>query len=182
MNRVVVFVVAILFVFGFGCDNVLKEQITEVLGRKMDMSLVKNDSRKIKLAQYIVNQDGNCSICQANTLYTWVRSCGFDENMLDVLFIVDSLRAQDDISVNADHKYYANVPCDIFYIDRDKLFYDKHEWLLHNPQFRTFVLDKDDNVVMVGNPVTNKQINSLFISTINNMLAHDGIYVPDEKN
>ena len=60
MNRVVVFVVAILFVFGFGCDNVLNEQITEVLGRKMDMSLVKNDSRKIKLAQYIVNQDGNC--------------------------------------------------------------------------------------------------------------------------
>lgn len=44
-------------------------------------------------------------------------------------------------------------------------------------------MDKNDEIVLVGDPVASDAMWNLFKATLdNNMLAHDGVYVPDEKN
>ncbi len=46
--------------------------------------------------------------------------------------------------------------------------------------FHTLLLDKDNRVVLVGNPLASDAMWTLFKSTLDNMLAHDGVYVPEK--
>lgn len=48
--------------------------------------------------------------------------------------------------------------------------------------YAILLLDRNNRVVLVGNPLINDAMRALFKATLDNMLAHDGVYVPDEKN
>ena len=51
-----------------------------------------------------------------------------------------------------------------------------------NAIYHCFLMDKNDEIVLVGDPVASDAMWNLFKATLDNMLAHDGVYVPDEKN
>ena len=50
---------------------------------------------------------------------------------------------------------------------------------LNNSSLHTFLLDKNNRIVLIGNPLNGDAMWNLFKSTLENMLAHDGEYVPE---
>ena len=66
------------------------------------------------------------------------------------------------------------------YVDKDSKFRQLNHHLPDDTRYHTFLLDKNNRVVLVGNPLTSDAMWSLFKSTLDNMLAHDGVYVPEK--
>ena len=46
-------------------------------------------------------------------------------------------------------------------------------------RYHTFLLDRNNRVVLVGNPLASDAMWSLFRKTLDNMLANDGLYIPE---
>ncbi len=65
------------------------------------------------------------------------------------------------------------------YIDRHNKFQQQNPKLPEDTRYHTFLLDKNNRVVLVGNPLASDAMWTLFKSTLDNMLAHDGVYVPE---
>lgn len=66
------------------------------------------------------------------------------------------------------------------YIDKHNKFQQENPKLPEDTRYHTFLLDKNNHVVLVGNPLASDAMWSLFKSTLDNMLAHDGVYVPEK--
>lgn len=66
------------------------------------------------------------------------------------------------------------------YIDRHNKFQQQNPKLPEDTRYHTFLLDKNNRVVLVGNPLASDAMWTLFKSTLDNMLAHDGVYVPEK--
>jgi len=43
------------------------------------------------------------------------------------------------------------------------------------------LLDRNNRIVLIGNPLNGDAMWELFKSTLENMLAHDGEYVPENR-
>lgn len=67
-------------------------------------------------------------------------------------------------------------------VDKNNEFIAKNNFIPDNAIYHCFLMDKNDEIVLVGDPVASDAMWNLFKATLDNMLAHDGIYVPDEKN
>lgn len=65
------------------------------------------------------------------------------------------------------------------YIDKTKEFSSKNPKIPKDNRFHILLLDKNNRVVLVGNPLASDAMWTLFKSTLDNMLAHDGVYVPE---
>lgn len=65
-------------------------------------------------------------------------------------------------------------------IDKYDQFQQKNTNFPEDTRYHTFLLDKNNRVVLVGNPLASDAMWSLFKSTLDNMLAHDGLYVPEK--
>lgn len=68
------------------------------------------------------------------------------------------------------------------YMDDSGDFYKANKKVVDEGYETILLLDRNNRVVLVGNPLINDAMRALFKATLDNMLAHDGIYVPDEKN
>lgn len=68
------------------------------------------------------------------------------------------------------------------YIDKINAFQSLNPHIPNDTRFHTLLLDKYDNVILIGDPISSDTMWTLFKATLDNMLAHDGIFVPDEKN
>ena len=63
------------------------------------------------------------------------------------------------------------------YIDKKNEFCSINSNILKS-NYSTFLVDKNNRVVLVGNPLSSDAMWSLFRKTLDNMLANDGLYVP----
>lgn len=66
------------------------------------------------------------------------------------------------------------------YIDKHNEFQQLNKKLPEDSRYHAFLLDKNNHIVLVGNPLASDAMWSLFKSTLDNMLAHDGVYVPEK--
>lgn len=66
------------------------------------------------------------------------------------------------------------------YIDRLDRFKTLNPSLPEDGRFHTLLLDRNDRVVLVGNPLDSDAMWDLFVKTVKNMAAHDGEYLPEE--
>lgn len=66
------------------------------------------------------------------------------------------------------------------YIDKNGSFERLNTNLPADTRYHTFLVDKNDYITLVGNPIWNEAIRILFFSTLDNMLSHDGVYVPEK--
>lgn len=88
----------------------------------------------------------------------------------------DSLRIKDVIKLLK----FSQVPYPV-YIDEAEQFTQLNSFLPEDTRYHTFLLDRNDCIVLVGNPLGSDAMWALFRSTLDNMLAHDGLYVPEER-
>lgn len=65
------------------------------------------------------------------------------------------------------------------FIDRTNEFIRRNDPILADTRFQSFLLDRNNRIVLIGNPLNGDAMWNLFESTLENMLAHDGEYVPE---
>lgn len=65
------------------------------------------------------------------------------------------------------------------YIDYTNSFCDINPQIPNDKRFHSFLLDIENKVSLVGDPMLNPSILKLYNSILDNMLAHDGVYVPE---
>lgn len=67
---------------------------------------------------------------------------------------------------------------DTVYIDKKNEFCSINSNILKS-NYSTFLVDKNNRVVLVGNPLSSDAMWSLFRKTLDNMLDNDGLYIPE---
>ena len=137
---------------------------------------------QIKLIQCYTSED--CSTCKVASLDSWLQYRGlyneFDFGLYIILRpLADKQKTEEQIEVMKRQLDGEMLKYSI-YIDNNDSYAVRNKTVADNPLFGTLLLDKNNNVVMVGNPVSNPKVNELFMKTIVNMLSHDGVYVPEK--
>lgn len=175
-----------------GCANRMRNNLNDILGSSVyipeDMSYIAGvdedniHETQIKLIQCYTAEE--CSTCKVASLDSWLQYQGlyneFDFGMYIILRpLADREKTEEQIQALKLQLDGKKLKYNI-YIDNNDRYATINKMVAANPLFSTILLDKKNNVVMVGDPVSNPKINELFMKTIANMLAHDGLYVPEK--
>ncbi len=113
----------------------------------------------LKIVAYI---DGNCSAC-LNSLLFWqnfskkISSLEIDCSL--ILYV--QTENKDYFKKDVIDRLKINVPC-LFDKEADFISLNK----LHDQRFQAVLLDIDDKVLLIGNPVLNKKLSDLYLSTL----------------
>lgn len=135
-------------------------------------------SGKVKLVYY--NSSDVCTYCNINRLYRLEPLYNLYDNKLFSIFIIFAPQKgeyEKVISFLQDSDFKHQV-----LVDKNRKFIAKNNFIPDNAIYHCFLMDKNDEIVLVGDPVASDAMWNLFKATLDNMLAHDGVYVPDEKN
>ena len=125
----------------------------------------------IKLVTYI-DSDG-CDDCSLKILRTWrgfVAEMDSVPSNIECVFIFAPKRIENLKSGLHVHRF--DLP--VFY-DPDGAFERANPQLPANPLFHTFLLDRDNRVVLVGSPIGNPKMWELYKSTIDRLVENGGI-------
>lgn len=98
------------------------------------------------------------------------------ENFTPVIIMGSNDMKYDEIVTNLRLQAYS-FPV---YIDKKDEFPALNPNIPREPRFHTFLLDRSDRVILVGDPLSSEPMRALFKSTLDNMLAHGGKYVTDK--
>ena len=136
------------------------------------------DQKNIKLVFY--NGPQQCSTCSINRLKEDGKIFSlYQQNLNDLIIVVLYSPAYKEYK-----SLIANLKLDSLffpvYVDIKSSFDQLNPIIPSDSRYHTFLLDKNNKVVLVGNPLASDAMWDLFRKTLDNMLAHDGVYVPDK--
>lgn len=161
----------------FGCmspkertEEVIKEFKKEkVVLPYEDMSCWINDSiqhnrpweqAKLKLVIYV--DSTNCSECTLKTMYMWKDFVEMEQEYKPDFFLVYIFQTKKEIAPRALASEFKitelNHP---MYIDSQSVFAKSNPHLPQESLYHIFLLDNENNVILVGNPLFNPQIEEL---------------------
>lgn len=161
------------------CGGGIKKDLERFIGQEIEIprdlpvSLNGKDSLQAysspKDVKMVVWYDSTgCSSCRLKNLWQWedyahyADSAGFD------LFIILSPTAANVHSVNlAVRSQKVSFPV---YKDYDCSFYELNSQMPSNSALHTFLLDKNDKVVIAGDPLNNPNLDGLYRNVIQSML------------
>lgn len=156
-----VIVIAILFlIIVLGCEsNQRKQQLNAKLlefhGKELKLPMFSGkDASKLKISSFI---NGECSAC-VNDLLKWKEWVAKDSMNVDFVFYFyasdqTTMRFIDSVFIKMDYPL-------IFDAEKEYLQYNK--LLDENKMFQTFLLDQDNKVLIVGNPLHNEKLSELY--------------------
>lgn len=177
------FITTVAFLMLFSCNHFHNSKDTEVaniiksmvgknvsipeltstyLGR--DSSFPRNDSTFAKLIVYY--DSSACQTCRVNTLYEWKDIIAI-ENKYRGMFklMIIFAPAQEDIT-NLRRALARSRFIHPVYFDYNGRLLKDNEFIHHHQAFHTFLLDKNNNIVLVGDPVANPAMYPLLIKTL----------------
>ncbi len=159
-------------------------QLQEVVGKELYLpqeSADTADRQAITVAVYY-NAEG-CSPCKLKELYQWrtliedaYTTDGIDSTTLRFAFVLHQteenplLRSEPAILL-FDHPVNYDTT-GVFEVRNTDL-------LFPNPQFHTFLLNRQNEVVLVGSPVGNPKMWELYKQTIQKLIQNEGTMEPD---
>ena len=132
-------------------------------------SISYNEENKLK---YIVYTDSlDCSSCMVNNLVLWnpiIDYCkNYEGNIVFYFFFSPAkkdLRSLYMLIKNSEFKY-------TIIVDGKKNFEKLNPHLPKNRALHTFLLDENNNVILVGNPLHNKKIEEMFYKIVEEKLG-----------
>lgn len=132
--------------------------------------------RAVKLVSYY--PPSACTSCTVNQLEKWkpVFDLSADGRFVPIILFSPDERGYR--SLIATLKFLG--PEYPVYVDKRNEFQRLNPVVPNETRFQTLLLDRNDHVVLVGNPLAGDAMWKLFRSTLDNMLAHDGEYVPEK--
>lgn len=183
MNWCKICIPILLFCFScMGKEEQLREEIKMFQSRPVslcvDKMLVLKDgrdtvvSRRDGVMRMVVYTDSTiCSSCRLQNIHLWddlLEEASYYEESLDFYFIFSPTRKDMD-SFRLTMRTYA--PDNIVYVDTLGLFAKQNPYLSSNPVMHTFLLDENNNVLLVGNPLENKKIKEMFWQIVEEKLG-----------
>lgn len=181
-NRNVVYIFIISMLVIISCTSPqqrIDELVSNLTGRKIDVPLYAMEKKTPKCYTSNINDTSEtsyklvtyidstaCSPCGIDHLFEW--GTIIDESKeknydIKFIFIVAPKKAQ------LIQTYYAISHCTLYsniYVDTSYMFMDNNPCMEKGYIFETFLLDKDDRIALVGNPIKNPKIHDLITNII----------------
>ncbi len=115
--------------------------------------------------------DGRCPACIENLLKLMSLKKEFDNKFsVDIDFVnfvyVDNVK----FFMN---NFYSTLDCTMPLLMVDNYSFLKNNDLPYSPIYHTFLLNKDNEIVLVGNPANSKLLKELYIKQINNHINNN---------
>lgn len=133
------------------------------------------------LAKMIVWHDNMaCSSCRMKKIDEWNNIVAYSRDSIigfEPLFI---------FSPNKDNLYNFELEINIadfdypILVDYENSFYDVNPHIPQDNKFHVFLIDKNNKVVLIGNPLHNQKLWVLYKQTINKLIANGGV-LPEEN-
>ena len=168
----------------------VKSKLENFIGCKIMMpeSFCIDTSAHINLIAYYAPE--NCISCKIKGLYRWdellLAADSLSDFNITFIFQTDTLQNHEDFNITFIFQTDTLQNHDIESLHYPVILDSNAYFLRANPSIPTdsryhpFLLDRNNRVVRVGNPLSSDAMWSLFRKTLDNMLAHDGVYVPDK--
>lgn len=122
------------------------------------------EERDYKLVIYV--DSSRCTKCFINQLPDWKELLSLEKeegSHMQFIFILEPHRGDSDSTKNSLEKsgfeHYV-------FIDQNSIFREANTHIPHGSEYHTFLLDKNNNIILVGNPLRNDRINKLFLKRI----------------
>ena len=179
MDMKSLFATGLVFLSLCSCDGCgkIKEEMERFYGQHVTLPLdsmlyMADDSARparcvtdgYKLVVYY--DSAECSSCRMKTLYEWndlMESASSSGCVLDFYFVFNvPQRRTEDVRASL-AKYARGLPV---YLDTTGVFERKNPNLPCLSQMRTFMLDRKDTVVLVGNPVRNSRVEAMMWNVV----------------
>ena len=171
MRHVGLVLCALLMFLSCGNRHDLKNELLQMQNRRVILPLDSMDCRNVMrkatekqpILNWVVYFDTlTCSSCRLYEMQKWnsfLKRTEYCEAGINAYFIFRPL-AKDMDTFNFTMKTL-QLSCPI-YIDTTNVFLRNNPQIPNNPIMHTFLLDKDNNVLLVGNPLENERIADLF--------------------
>lgn len=134
---------------------------------KMPIRLADSSNLRLVIyADFIV-----CSSCRIKEMYKWddfLSKLDIRSNQMEVLFIFAPSHDKIGQFKMAAKALPENYP---IYMDTTNIFLKSNPHIPSNPIFHTFLLDENNNVLLVGNPLENEKIEELFWEIVEERLG-----------
>lgn len=176
------FVLLLLFSF-WGCEgrNDLKNDLMALKTQSVYLPLDSmeciceshNDTFPIiRQLKFVVFTDSmECSACRLKRMYMWdsLMEENVKRNIPIKFYFIFSPSKKD---LGALYFTMSTIPLSgSIYVDTTNAFLMANPHIPQNPIMRTFLLDEDNNVLLVGNPLENKKIEKLFWQIVEEKLG-----------
>ena len=117
----------------------------------------------------------SCSSCEVSQMYMWNNITAHAESLAEwfsiIFLFTPKMEELPKLSLTLQSDEF-NYP---LFIDRNANFFKQNN-LPKNRHLHCFLLDRDNRVVMVGNPLFNTNLWELYKSTIQKMIINDGVF------
>jgi len=117
-----------------------------------------------------------CNSCHLNRMYNWYAITDYADSLsqrFSVVFLFTPKKG--DI-----HRVHSKLLTEKFdypvFTDRNSIFYEQNPIIPKNQQLHSFLLDRNNRVVLVGNPLHNHTLWALYRKTIQIMVDNDGVF------
>lgn len=186
VKKQVKFIFLISILFTFSCvekskipntwyQNASKLIVDKWIGKEMtlpnNLGLINSLSNNKKTSdifnvpyKIVVHIDGNCSVCINSILFWQKFSSKLKSHRISceiILFI--EVDYKDGFKETID-KLNVNLPC---LYDKEAKFKSAND--LYDPRFEAALLDKDNKVIIIGNPVLNETLGDLYFDTLKDL-------------
>ena len=180
--------IAILILFLNGCANsqhdktvignleLMKSKTVELSLDKMVCkfgakdTIIDMDSAIVKMVVYVDSTE--CSPCVLDKMYLWNdiidETSKYGEKM-KYIFVFEPKQGDielDNLFLAAEYSGLNNC----IYIDTAMTFKKQNDFLPESKLYHSFLLDKNNRILFVGNPIDNKKIEEIFEGTIKSQL------------
>lgn len=175
------FIISIIFSTLYGCNtNSFNDEIRKALSSKiiLDFSYMEYaptgntvafGNRDINIIVYIDKKE--CTPCSLGQMYLWeefLNNLNKYRNQISLTFIFNP-------SENIKKETWMRIPINLkkkcsMYIDSKEFFPKANPQISQNILLHVCLVNKDGKILLVGNPIKNKQIKKLYIKKINEFL------------
>ena len=175
-----------ILIFCSCANNRLVKDVTQFMGTQIILSpdlsavwkgrdTVLTDFTKVPIKLVVYHDSLICSTCQMGKMYEWEEIAAYADSLSQWFSIIYLFtpKKEDMFKVNmllrADNFDYP------IFIDQHATFVKQNPKLPKNRQLYSFLLDKNNKVVMVGNPLHNPTLWNLYKKNIQKMIENNGI-------
>lgn len=178
MKRIFIAIIFLIIICSCSSNDETNRLMKKMYGSYVNISLdsmkcwcPRNDNytcmdcdSKLTLVSYFDTSD--CSLCYLQHLELWNDFVKMEKDyrgIIRFLFIIESRNGEGDLLY--EQLGLTNLKHCI-YIDVNKTFYRNNLQIPPNRLFHTFLLDQNNRVVLVGDPLRNENIEQLFLQII----------------
>ncbi|MFA7359121.1 MAG: hypothetical protein WCZ67_07500 [Bacteroidales bacterium] len=133
----------------------------------LDNTAIKDNNIQNAELKFIVYSDSvECGPCYMNQLTGWLKYIYYAQehnNKLGFYFIFSPRVGKLEEVIKSFNEIYFEYP---IYVDENRIFEKQNPTIPKDKRMHCFLLDKDNKVILIGNPTRNKKVESLFFEII----------------